>query len=395
MLFNLRHLQGALEILHCGKLSEAAGRIHLTQSALTQGINKIEKEFGQPLFKRASSGMFATENGSKFLIRVERALAHLQDFATMLFANEKGKKQSFIRSVTSRQLNALITIAELQSYTAAAQRLGLTQPTLHRSIKDLESLTEQTLFQRSPMGVEPTWRARQLRRKASLFFDELAQGIEEFNEASGLIGGSVRIGSLPLSRPEIVPKCVLQLLDQYPLAKVSIVDGPYEEQLQALLHGQLDVIVGALRFPKSHVDIEQHRLFDDPLSIVMKADHPLVKQTHLSNDELQDLKWVVPSKGVPSRLVFDGIFSARGLPSPAHVIECSAMVAIRGLLLNSERASLLPARQVKVEVDNHLLAVSPMPLPETQRIIGLTTRKNWQPTRVQQKLLQIIRQNYT
>lgn len=394
MLFNLRHLLSALEIRNTGTISEAAKHIHLTQSAITQGINKLEQSIGLSLFDRTNSGMYSTENGKHFLLRIERGFKHLHDFSSMLFATDKIKKHSFVRAVTSRQLSALIAITELQSYTAAALRLGLTQPTLHRSIKDLETLCAQKLFQRSPIGVEPSWRARQLTRYASLFFSELAQGVEEIGEANGRMDGFIRIGSLPLARTEIIPSCVLHLIDEFPQVKVSIVDGPYDEQLHGLLHGQLDIIVGALRYPQTHSDINQYKLFDDPLSIVFRNGHPLADRNEISNNELQALQWVVPSQGVPARQVFNELFSRRKISPPSALIECSSMVAIRGLLLNSDIAALLPARQVKVEVVNGLLAVCPMPLSGTNREIGLTMRKDWHPTQIQNRFLQIIEQQF-
>lgn len=395
MQFNLRHLQSALEIERLGSMSEAANRVHLTQSALTQGINKLENELNILLFERTTTGMLCTPAGALFLRRTTRAFSHLHDFSTVLFSADNVKKQSFMRSVTSRQLTALISLCEAQSYTAAAVRLGLTQPTVHRAIKDLETLCGLQLFTRSPTGVEPSWRARQLGRYASLFFAEFNQAIEEIGESHGRMNGSIKIGSLPLALSNIVPQCALQVLSTYPDAQISIVDGPYEEQLHALLHGQIDMIVGALRFPSPHSDIKQHALFDDALSIVVKADHPIAHYSALNDAQLQQLKWVVPGKGVPARQVFDDMFSKRNLPPPNTLIECSALAAIRGILINSERAALLPARQIEADVDAGLLAVCPIQVSETNRKIGITTRTNWQATRVQEHFLAILEQLFS
>jgi len=394
MQLNLRHLLSAIEINAQGTLTAAAEKMHLSQSALTQGINKLENELGQQLFNRSSTGMFATPVGTRFLTRANRAFDYLFEFASTLYATDKRKRQSFVRSITSRQLNAFVKVAESHSYTIAAARLGLSQPTLHKSIKNLENLCEQSLFHRSPAGVEPTWRARQLRRFANLFIAEIHQGLEELAEADGRMDGTIKIGSLPLSTAAIVPKSVLKLLERYPLARTTIVDGPYDEQLNALLNGHLDVIVGALRHPAPHADITQHKLFDDPLSLVVKAGHPLADVKQLTDNTLQQLKWVVPSRGVPSRQVFDDIFKSRGLNAPKDIIECSALAAIRGILLNSERASLLPAKQVEVEVSCGLLAVCPAIIHESRREIGLTVRKNWQPTEVQKAFLRIIEKDF-
>lgn len=392
MFFNNRHLLCALKIKELGTISEAAEQVHLTQSAVTQGINKLEKDLGYQLFYRSHSGMSTTEVGELFLTRVGRAFGKLHEFVNILFNNDKAKRQAFIRSITSRQLLALIHIVELQSYSTAAIHLGLSQPTLHRTIKDLEQFCEQALLSRSPTGVEPSWRAKQLRRYASLFFAELQQGLDEINEFNGRMNGTLVVGSLPLARSEIVPLSVLQLNDEFPDANISIIDGPYGEQFNSLLHGQLDVIVGALRPLQLQQDIRQIHLFDDQLSIVVKAKHPLANCQTISAAELQQLDWVAPAKSTPARHVFSQIFVSRGLTPPSHVIECSSLVAVRGILLNSQRAALLPARQVEVEVRAGILAVCPMTLPDTDREIGLTMRNTWHPTKMQSRFLEIIEQ---
>jgi DNA-binding transcriptional LysR family regulator len=387
---NTRHLLCALKIKEFGTLTKAAEEVHLTQSALTQGINKLESGLGFKLFERSYSGMKLTEVGELFFARVKRAFEYLEEFSVTAFLNDKTKKQTFIRTVTSRQINALNYIVELGSYSAAAKSLGLSQPTLHRSIKDLEYICDQILFKRSPNGVEPTWRAKQLHRYGNLFFSELQQGIEEMHEFNGVINGHIRIGSLPLAQSEIVPLSILKLVTEYPEAKISIIDGPYAEQFNSLQHGQLDMIIGALREPLPNQEILQTQLFNNELSIVVRASHPLATQKIISTSELQQLDWVAPAKSTPARYVFSEIFKSRGVEPPSHVIECSSLVAVRGILLNSERAALLPAKQVDIEVKAGLLVVCPIILQDTLRQIGLTMRRTWYPTRMQRRFLDIV-----
>ena len=133
-------------------------------------------------------------------------------------------------------------------------------------------------------------------------------------------------------------------------------------------------------------------MFKDQLSIVVKAEHPLATRQVISTEELQQLDWVAPAESTPARHVFNQIFVSRGVVPPSHVIECSSLVAVRGILLNSERAALLPARQVEVEVKVGLLVVCPIVLPDTDRKIGLTMRKTWSPTKIQNRFLDIITQ---
>ncbi len=56
---NLRHLRGSLAIAEFGSITAAAGAVSLSQPALTQGLAKLEGQFGYTLFERRSSGMVA------------------------------------------------------------------------------------------------------------------------------------------------------------------------------------------------------------------------------------------------------------------------------------------------------------------------------------------------
>jgi DNA-binding transcriptional LysR family regulator len=390
-LLNLRHLSAALEVRRLGSISRATERIHLSQSAITQGLMKLERELGFEIFTRSHDGLNPTPAGDIFLDRTQTAINFLCRMDS--FPGQRGNKGSpLYRSLTASQLRALMTVVEQGSYTLAARHLTLAQPTVHRAVRDAESICGYTLFAKSPSGLEPSWHARQLARHIALFFAELSQGIEEVQEYHGRMTGCLRIGSLPLARTRMVPRAVVNLLEEYPEARVSIIDGPYDEQLHALLHGRLDIIVGALRDPPRSPDIEQRALFRDSLSIVVRPGHPLEKRGSVSPSELQQLDWIAPRDNTPAREAFTQFFENNGLSPPEHVIECSSLVATRGVLMESDRAALLSARQVEVDVSFGLLSVSSRHLQNTGRNIGVAHRKGWKPTLVQQRFLQRLEQ---
>ncbi|MBB3060178.1 LysR family transcriptional regulator [Microbulbifer rhizosphaerae] len=386
---NLRHLAALAEAGHSGSISSAARSVHLSQSAVTQGLSGIERMLGTELFNRTTSGVFPTAAGRVYLERVERGLAWLKQLERE--ATGRGGQQGLRRLLTVAQLRALITVVNTGSFSHAANQLGLSQPTVQRAARELETVSGQELFRRSPFGVEPTWRARQMARYANLAFDEIRQG---FDEVRSLTGGklvaSLAVGSLPLARTRMVPQAVSRLLQVYPETRVKIVDGPYDEQLHALLHAQIHMIVGALRHPLPSPDIRQEVLFDDPLYIVVRPGHPLLAKRRASARVLSQLDWIAPRERTPARKAFSHFFQREKLTPPEHVIECSSLVAIRSLLRDTDRAALLPARQVEVDVKAGLLAVMPTPLAGTTRAIGITTRNDWKPTAVQARFIELL-----
>ena len=286
LLLNLRHLEAALEVRRLGSISRTTEVVHLSQSAITQGLHKLERILEFDLFERSHSGLAATEMGHIFLTRAEKALVLLKNIDNVLARHSDTKIRGPIhRSLTVTQLRALMTVVEQSSYSVAARRLQLAQPTVHRAVQDVESVCGYKFFTKSPSGIEASWHAKQVARYIALFFSELSQGLEEVQEHFGQMTGRLRIGCLPLARTQMVPHAVMSLLEEFPEARVSLIEGPYNEQLHALLHGNLDVIVGALRFPPPSTNIAQKSLFPDHLSIVVRPGHPLENAGSMSAEK--------------------------------------------------------------------------------------------------------------
>ena len=358
----------------------------VSQPALTQAIHKLEAQLGEALFERSATGVFPTEAGRILVTRIDKALGHLASAERALDI-----KPRLGRRATTTQMHALIAVVQAVSMSLAARRMGISQPSVHRAVRDLEKLTGCALFLRVPHGVEPTRQARELSRAASLAFSEIRQGLASIREQRGLMDGQVRVGSLPYARSHLLPIAATALLEKFPALKLKIVDGSYAELLGLLRQGDIDMIIGALRLPPPVSDIRQEKLFSDALSIVVRAGHPILQERSPSPTRLAGLAWIVPRESTPARMHFKAFFERERLSEPANTIECSSLVATRGLLLRGNRAALLPAGQVRYEVEKGDLVVLPKPLPGTERPIGLAMRAEFEPTVAQAELIAFLR----
>lgn len=92
---NLRHLRAFCEVARSSGITQASKRIYLSQPAITQAIARLEQQLQTRLFERRSNGMRPTAAGSLFLVRIERALAHLRSGA-------REAARSGLRKVTQR-----------------------------------------------------------------------------------------------------------------------------------------------------------------------------------------------------------------------------------------------------------------------------------------------------
>lgn len=389
MVPNLRHLQCFREIIRLGSLGAAGRALHMSQPAVTQAVAGLEAHFGAQLLTRRPDGVSPTAAGEICALRIERALAQLRD-ALADAQTADGGRLDFTRLVRARQLGALSAVVELGNFTAAARAQRTSQSSLHRSARELERVLGLALFEKTSFGVNPTRDAQRLGRRVRLAFGELSQAQAEVKALQGGEAGRTVIAALPLARSYLVPAALLEFSQAHPLHRVEILDGAYANLLASLRGGQSDILIGALRNPSPASDVVQEHLFDDPLAIIARANHPLARRRP-TVAALRKYQWIAPRSGSPLRRQFDALLTSGGAELPAPSIECNSLAATRAFLLESDRLTLLSAHQIHYDLLAGTLVALPHPLGKVVRPIGLTLRRNWKPTALQEELLARLR----
>ncbi len=392
---NLRHLYAFMEVADAGGISAAAHRVHLSQPAVTQAISGLEKRLDTQLLDRRAEGMFPTSEGEVLLIRVQRLFVLLAEGAARAVRlggrREARADASFHTRVTAAQLRALIAIREARNFSLAARNLGISQPSVHRAARDLEKLSGLTLFTPSRKGIELSPAAEAFARAVKLAEAELAQGFDELTRLKGRDATRISVGSMPLSRTEILPQACDALLREAAGVQLSFVDAPYNELLRELRYGDLDLLIGALREPPPAEDVTQERLFDDTLAIMAGPQHPLAGQKGLSLADTLDYPWIAPPKSTPAgSYLFRTLGIGQMTETPVRVVT-SSMVLVRGMLKRGDYVTILSPRQAAVEIAQGLMVPLDIPLPDSARPIGLTTRAGWMPTPTQARFLDLVR----
>lgn len=392
---NLRHLSVFCAVARLGSVSAAARTAHLSQPAVTQAVGSLEEDFGSALFVRTMHGMELTAAGKLCATRVSSALERVEAAIGAAAPQARGGA-GVSHGITARQLHALVAAVDAGGFGPAARLVGMTRATIQRAARELEERLGVPLFEATSHGLRPTREALRLALQVQLAIAELAQARAEVAAAAGADTGQTVIGAMPLGRSFMVPETVLRFAERRPQHRVSILDGPYENLLDALRHGRADVLVGALR-EQIPPDVVQEPLFDDPLAIIVRRDHPLAKMSGGGRrappaEALVRFSWIAPRAGSPLRRHFERLFSGATVPPPAAAIECNSLIAARTLLLRSDRAMLLSAQQAHHELAAGELVALPHPAGRVVRAIGLTLRRDWQPTAAQAELLDILRE---
>ena len=379
---NLRHLRAIGHIVAERSLNRAADAAGLSQPALTQGLGKLERQLGTQLFDRNPDGMTATAAGLALTERTERA------FALLAGVGRRGGKRGFARPdalMTATQAEAFLHFADAGGFAGAAASSGLSQPAIHRAVRELEAIWATPLAERRGRGMVLTAAGRALARGVRLAAGEIAAGIVEARGDSG-DGGRIAIGAMPLSRALLLPHALSLFLPDARGTVIDVVEGSWRELVDPLLDGVIDLMIGALRSDPP-AGIDQVPLFTDRLAIFARAGHPLAgKAVDLA--QLAAQPWVVGPTGTPLRSHWETLFADR--PLPPVPVECGSVMVIRGLLAESDLLTLLSPDQVALEVDAGLLVRIGPDLTDTVRTIGITTRSGWRPTAAQARLVALL-----
>lgn len=379
---NLRHLRVLLAVARSGSVTRAAEEARISQPAVTQALAKLERLAAQPLFLRRPQGLYPTGAGEVLAARIGRAFALLDPALSDLAPR-------LTLTATAAQLQALIATREAESFTLAARRMGLAQPTIHRAVSQLEQEAGRALFERTAHGLVATRPAQALALAARLAFAEIEQAEADMAEITGREVGRIVIGAMPLSRSYLLPRAIARFRNRRPTLPIMALDGPYADMMSGLRRGEVDFLIGAMRDPAPIGDIVQEPLFQDRLDIVARPGHPALA---LANPQLADLMrypFVVGTEGTPGRLIFDRITVPLG--PPPSLVETGSMILMRELLRVSDHLGCISRLQIEAEVGLGALVRVPVDMSGTSRPIGLTRRADWLPTRAQAEFLDDLR----
>jgi LysR family transcriptional regulator of gallate degradation len=219
-----------------------------------------------------------------------------------------------------------------------------------------------------PTDVGDRWRVRFERVLA-----ELRHIVADVAALRGVLEGVVTVGALPLGRTQLLPMAIANLHARHPRLRFLSLESPYEELAAGLLSGRIDLILGALR-PGSAQGMELESLFEDRVSLIAGASHPLASRRKLALADVEAYPWVLSRANAPLREALDRYFAAQGRTSPVPLVETGDLALLRGLLLRGEMITVLSAHQLHYEIAQGWLCELDIVMPGLNRPIGITTR---------------------
>jgi DNA-binding transcriptional LysR family regulator len=275
-----------------------------------------------------------------------------------------------------RQLNYFLKIAERRNMTLAAAELHVTQPTLTKSIKQLEQELGVPLFQRLPRGMELTEFGRRLVRHAEAMQVQVGDAVGELDSLKNGGGAPVNIGAGPSWQHSHLPTATARAMRLHPKLRLRVIGGFDEALMRALRRGELDFVVAELPIAETADDLNLEKLTTDRLVVFCRKGHPLAGTARPSLEHTLRYPWVLPVARVTrARRRLEALFVAHNLTPPEATIEADSMTFLLAMV-NETDALSYTNRETLVTPQGRDLAVLDLDLLTAERAAGIWTRRD-------------------
>jgi DNA-binding transcriptional LysR family regulator len=281
---------------------------------------------------------------------------------------------------TLRQLEYAVRTADLGSVAAAAEAMGVAQPSVSAALMKLEDQIRHQLFVRQPAhGVMPSPQGSRFLAEARSLLAH-ADEVQRLAAATGTeIAGQMTLGGFPTLAAAYGPRLLKSFTALHGAAKVVLKEGSQTELIEGLRTGQFDL---ALLYPVDlPSDLEPIPLARFDPYVLLPASHRLAKKRRVSLNELASEPMILLDI-LPSRVFFTRILERAGV-TPSIVFASPSLELVRGLVGQGMGYSLLVTRpHGDTAYDGGALAARPIAEETEKGEIALASLRSLRPTRL-------------
>jgi LysR family transcriptional regulator of abg operon len=249
-----------------------------------------------------------------------------------------------------QQLRVFLSVIERGSLHAAARALGLTQPAVTITIRELEKALGVPLVVRSVNGVAPTEYGILFQRRARMLVNDVRQIHEELSAMLNGTGGEVSVSVSSAVAYTLLPQAFIQFRAENPDTSVTLRELPLPSALRALHDGDTDfAVVTGIADTKWPDFVEWRKIMSVPLVVVARQGHPLAQTRSIS--KLRAVEWILPCElGDDMDRRFSAHFDSLGVSAPNRIMRCQALTPCVALLAQTDMIGVATHPTLELEM---------------------------------------------
>jgi DNA-binding transcriptional LysR family regulator len=260
---------------------------------------------------------------------------------------------------TRNDIAAFLEVVRTGSVSRAATHIGVSQPSVSKAIKRLETEAGFPLFERGARGARLTGEGHVFLETARRLQVQHMELVRTAADLRARHAGLLRIGVTSPAADSLAVRAIADMVRRRPALRIQLVIGRSDALDHAVLDGQLDMAV-VPSYPGESLGCTTLDISEDLSRVVVRAGHPLTRATHLDIQDLTPYGWVMPAPNSAARRHVFKIFARHGAPAPHVCIEAEyTSEAAMGLVMATDLLSTVPASVLR----GWLGRVQPLPIP--------------------------------
>lgn len=286
-----------------------------------------------------------------------------------------------------KQIRAFVAVYKRGRLANAAQELSVTQSAVSVAIRQIETVLDVRLFDRTTRTLEPTSAAHE----AIGLAERILQDIEMFGTGIRQLGerkrGRVTLAVTPAVAAALLPATVRKFAGCYPAIRLTIDDCAPDQFLPRIIGEQVEFGIGSPEPGNS--DLELHNLLHDRLCVVCSTQHPLASRRQVRWRDLQDTPVIAVRPGYGVRRLIDSVAGRAGVSlTIAH--EVGFISSALWMTASGLGVSIWPAALVRHLIDAELL-VRPLVAPVVERPIYIVLKRGRSLSPASQTFVELLR----
>ncbi|MBG9800457.1 LysR family transcriptional regulator [Brevibacillus laterosporus] len=290
-----------------------------------------------------------------------------------------------------KQLHYFVTVSNQLSYSKAAQKLHISQPSLSNAIKNLEQEVGSPLLDRNTRKMELTDAGKILYKKSILLLSQMNMLKKEMEEVKLTGSGDLIIGIIE-SVKHWIPKVIREYQDRFPSINIKLIEVLSGKAVKESLR-KYDTHLLITNQYINEADIKSFPLYDERLVLVLHRDHPLAqKRESILLKELEREPFIISTEGFQTR---EDILTAFTLEQMAPKIKFEIERFETALTLVRENLgiTIIPENYLSEPMDASIVQKT-IDSSALERTVYLTFMKNRYLAPAIQTFLEDIRRNF-
>ncbi|MGH1361241.1 MAG: LysR family transcriptional regulator [Burkholderiaceae bacterium] len=223
-------------------------------------------------------------------------------------------------NLTIRQLRAFVTVAELESFRLAAQRLNLTPGAVSLLIRDLEAQCEFSVFDRTTRRVSLSRAGRDFLPAAQTVLREMQSVVIAANDVRLGTDGVIRVAAPLVIASSLLPQAMAVYRAEHPKVMIRPVDCPNEMLVQCIETDQADIAIGPDR--PAVDEVQRVAIFESPWVLWCSTTHPLARRRKITWKDLERESVIAAGQDYETRVAQAFEDQTGGEPfTPTYVVD--------------------------------------------------------------------------